>query len=245
MSAEAVVLAVGSILAISAFVWSGRRRLSPTPERESAKDPNAPSDPAVEAMNRLARLLSRVEPDSAEAEARLADARTATEALSQQVLRVVERIEELERQAAYLNEAVDAIRTGDREKIAYVAGKVADDGLRALLLSPQLASRDAFKAEAYVLLASERGSLEECALGYSRLVQALVGQLAQARKRIIALEQSVTMLEATSPVLLIEVGLRRSIDALNLRAEPALRWTAKQELPPGVQGYLLDSQSVS
>lgn len=245
MSSEAIALAGVLVVAISAFVWATLKRGSVAQSETLSGADAVPTDPAIETMTRLARLLSRVEPDSAEAEARLADARAATEALSKQVLRVVERIEDLERQEATLSEAVDAIRTGDREKIAYLAGKVSDDGLRALLLSPHLVARDDFKAEAYVLLANERGSLEECALGYGRLVKALVSQLAQARKRIIALEQSVTMLEATSPVLVIEVGLRKSIDALNLRAEPALRWTAKQELPPGVQGYLLDSQSVS
>lgn len=245
MDSEALAFAVFSILAVSGFVWGIWRVTQPDPASRSATKETEAGDPAVESMNRLARLLSRVEPNSSEAEARLADARNATEALSRQVLRVVERIEELERQAGYLNQAVEAIHGGEREKIAYLAAKVADDGLRRLLLSPFLVSRDDFKAEAYVLLANERGSLEECALGYSRLVKALVSQLAQARKRIIALEQSVTMLEATSPVLVIEVGLRKSIEALNLRAEPALRWTAKQELPPGVQGYLLDGSSAT
>lgn len=200
--------------------------------------PPLPPDPATETVDRLTKLLSRIEPNTAEAEAKLFDARTATETLTRQVLKVVERVENLERQAGYIGQAVEAIQTGQRDKVAYLAGKLGDDSLRSLLLSPYLVSRDDFKIEAFVLLANERGSLEECAAGYGRLVTALVAQLAQARTRIIGLEQSIQMLEASHPLILIEQGLQKSIEALNLRAEPALRWTAKQALPAGVQGYL-------
>lgn len=195
-------------------------------------------DPAQETMDRVTRLLTRIEPNATDAEARLQDARIATDLLTRQVLKVVERVEGLERQADYLNQVTDAIRSGQRTDVAYLAGKMSDDSLRTLLLSPYLTSRSDFQTEAFVLLANERGSLEECAVGYSRLITALVTQLAQARTRIIGMEQSIAMLEASSPILMIETGLQKSLEALNLRAEPALRWTAKQALPSGVQGYL-------
>jgi hypothetical protein len=237
--ANNLVLGILALIALEvAMGWGIWKFIQRRQQNKAEAKPAAPPDPAVETMNQLTRLLANIEPNSVEAEARLMDARIATEALTRQVLKVVERVEDLERQAGYLNRAIDAIRTGQRKEIAYLAGKLGDENLRALLLSPFLATRDDFKTEAFVLLANERGSLEECAAGYVRLVTALVGQLAQARTRIIGLEQSVTMLEATHPVLLIEVGLKESIEALNLRAEPALRWSAKQALPAGVQGYL-------
>lgn len=189
-------------------------------------------------MERVARLLAAIEPNTTKAEAQLRDARMATQTLMAQVIKVVERIEDLERQAGFIAEAVEAIHTGSREQVAYVAAKVSDDSLRQMLQSPYVVSRDDFKTEAFVLLANERGTLEECAAGYGRLVTALCGQLAQARTRATGLEQSIVMLEASHPILMIEQGLSKSIDALNLRATPALRWTAKQALPAGVAGYL-------
>lgn len=212
--------------------WGKRLIEKPSPA------PLPPPDPAVEAMERVTRLLSVIEPNTAKAEAQLRDARMATQTLMSQVLKVVERIESLERQAGYITEAVEAIHSGSREQVAYIAGKVGDDSLRQMLLSPYVCGREDFRSEAFILLANERGTLEECAAGYGRLVTALCGQLAQARTRVTGLEQSVVMLEASHPILLIEQGLSKSIDALNLRATPALRWTAKQALPVGVAGYL-------
>lgn len=218
-------------------LWQ-RVKKEKAPEIEIVAEAPA-QDPAKETMDRLTKLLSKIEPNSAAAEAKLLDARTATEVLTRQVLKVVERVEHLERQADCINQTVVAIRTGQRADIAYLAGKLGDDSLRQILLSPYLVSRPDFQTEAFGLLANERGSLEECAAGYSRLVTALVVQLARARTRILSLEQSVQMLEASHPLLQIEQGLQQSVEALNLRTEPALRWTAKQALPAGVQGYLV------
>ncbi|MCL4295709.1 MAG: hypothetical protein KJ077_08275 [Anaerolineae bacterium] len=239
--ANTLIIGVFVLIALAGIGWAiwkfiEHRRAKAKPAEIEVTPP--PPDPAAEAADRLAQLLARIEPNSATAEAGLLDARIATDLLTRQVLKVVERVETLERRAGYLAQAADAIQAGQRDQVAYLAGKVGDDSLQTLLLSPYLITRADLKTEAFVLLANERGSLEECAAGYSRLITALVGQLAQARTRILGLEQSIQMLEASHPILLIEQGLKESIDALNLRAEPALRWTARQALPAGVQGYL-------
>lgn len=229
-----VFIAALSLLFLGIHLWRTYGHLL----KSRPKPASPPPDPAAETMDRLARLLAKIEPNSAAAEARLQDAKIAAETLMKQALRVVERIEELERQATFINQAADAIKSGQRDQVAYLAGKVGDDSLRTMPLSPYLITRSDFRTEAFILLASERGALEESAAGYGRLVTALVGQLAQARTRVIGLEQQIRMLEASHPILLIEQGLNESIKALNLRAEPALRWTAKQALPAGVQGYI-------
>lgn len=233
-----LLVLVGFIVAIVLFGIYAWNRWGKKALEKPAPPPPAPPDPAAEAMDRVARLLAQIEPNAADAEARLRDAEMAADVLMRQVLKVVDRIEELERQADFINQATDAIQAGQRDQIAYLAGKIGDDSLRALLLSPYLVTRQDFRSEAFVLLANERGTLEESAAGYGRLVTALVGQLAQARTRVIGLDQQIQMLEASHPILLIEQGLNKSIEALNLRAQPALRWTAKQALPAGVAGYL-------
>ena len=207
-------------------------------KEESVAAEAKPADPAIEAMDRLTRLLAAIEPNTSAAEAKLLDAQVAAEVLVKQILRVVERVEELERKADYVSEAIEAIHSGERDRVAYVAGKFNDVSLQALLLSPYVVTRADLKTEAFVLLGHERGSLEECAAGYGRLTTALVAQLAQARSRILGLQQQIQMLEASHPLLQIEHGFQESIKALNLRAQPALRWTAKQALPAGVQSYL-------
>ncbi|GIK37606.1 MAG: hypothetical protein BroJett011_14390 [Chloroflexota bacterium] len=242
VEAVAVLVAIVAVMMGAVHLWRAYGHLLKALFKEQpaalAQAAPPPPDPAKETMDRVTQLLARIEPNSADAEARLQDVRVATDTLTRQVLKLVERVEGLEHQANYLNQVTDAIRSGQRTEIAYLAGKIGDESLRTLLLSSYLVSREDFKTEVFVLLANEHGSLEECAAGYGRLITALVGQLAQARTRIVGLEQSITMLEASSPLLLIEQGLQQSIEALNLRAEPALRWTAKQTLPAGVQGYL-------
>lgn len=239
--ANNVIIGFFVLLALGGIGWAIWKFIEHRRAKTKAADIEItppPPDPAAETMDRLAQLLARIEPNSASAEARLQDARIATETLTRQVLKVVERIENLERQAGYLIQVTEAIQAGQRDQIAYIAARLGDDSLRSILLSPYLVTRADLKTEALVLIANERGGLEECAAGYGRLVTALVTQLAQARIRILSLEQSIQMLEASHPILLIEQGLQSSVDALNLRAEPALRWTAKQALPAGVQGYL-------
>ncbi|MCL4296403.1 MAG: hypothetical protein KJ077_11775 [Anaerolineae bacterium] len=237
-AAASFLLVITSLLLLN-YLWRKYgQNLFKSPAAVHGEEKPPIVDPAKETMDRLAKLLSKIEPNTTDAEARLQDARIATETLIRQVLKVVERVEDLERQANYIGQATEAIQAGRRDDLAYLAGKINDSGLRTLLLSPYLASRTDLKTEAFVLLANERGTLEECAAGYGRLVTALCGQLAQARSRIVGLEQQIEMLEASHPILLIEQGLQESVDALNLRAQPALRWTAKQALPAGVQGYL-------
>lgn len=229
-----ILLVVGVLAALTvAGIWLWHKW-----GRKAIKKPVTPPDPAVETMDRLALLLASIEPNTQEAEKKLMDAKVASENLMRQILVVVEKIEELEREAQHIAQVVEAIRGGKRDEIAYWAGHIRDKTLRPLLLSPYLESRDDLRTEAFVLLANERGTLEECAHGYGKLVSALAGQLAQARNRTIGLEAQVQMLEASHPILLIEKGLSESIDALNLRAQPALRWTAKQQLPSGIRGFL-------
>lgn len=232
----AVVFALTVIGLIGFAVWKLYKRH--VVAQESTTKDDKPNDPAMEAMERLTKLLAAIEPNTTAAESKLRDAQMAAEILVRQILRVVDRIEELERKAGYVSEAIEAIRKGSREDLAYIAGKFSDTGLQTLLLSPYLVTRENMRTEAYVLLGNERGSLEECAAGYGRLTTALVAQLAQARTRALGLQQQIQMLEASHPLLQIEQGFQESVKALNLRAQPALRWTAKQSLPSGVQGYL-------
>lgn len=209
-------------------------QVSLAPEQPAPKE----AKPIQQAMLRLTDLLAGLEPNTQEADIRLMDARQWTETLVSQVLRVVEKIEEMEEQVKNLGEAIEAINSGQRDKVAYAAGKVTDPVIQQLLRSPYIIRRPEFRTDAITLISGEMGTLEQWGRSYSNFVTALFAQLAQVRDRAVMLQAGRNMLEASKPVLQIQTSLDEAGTALQLRAQPALRMMARQALPGPASGLL-------
>lgn len=194
-------------------------------------------DKTADSMNRLITLLSTIEPNVERAESCLLDAQVQTEILVNQILRVVQKVEELELRVICIENIISALQSDDRQGVVFNVAKLDDLILQKFLMSPFILRQD-LKIEALSLLSYERGTVIKFGESYSRLVTSLVNQLSLARGKINGLQQQIQMLEATHPLLVIESSLKKSVDVLNLRAQPALRWTAKKEIPAQIQGYL-------
>lgn len=194
--------------------------------------------PIQEAMNNLTVLLSQIQPNAEEADKKLTDARVWTETLVSHVLGVVEKIELIRSEVGHLSAALDALNTGQREQVAYAAGKVADGDIRRLLLSPYVLTDSHFKVEAIVLISSQLGAREQWSESYQRFASALFGQIAEVKARALSLEQGRDMLQASHPVLIIQKSLNEAQDALRLKS-PGIRYAARQSLPGSVSVNLL------
>lgn len=232
-----LLLAAGVISVIYTVFILFKRVPLPEPE----KPPAAPEEarPIQQAMVKLSDFLAQMEPNVQEADTRLLDAKQWTETLVSQVLRVVEKIEEMESQIKSLGDAIEAINSGERDKVAYAAGLIADPTIRQILRSPYVVKRQDFRAEAITLISGEMGTLVQWGRSYGNFVTALFTQISLARDKAVMLEAGRDMLEASKPVLQIQVSLNEARDALQLRAQPALRMMARQALPaPAVR--LLD-----
>jgi hypothetical protein len=231
------LLLVGAGIATIYAVFLLLRSMVPKPDSEPAPIPTE-AKPIQQAMVKLSDLLAQLEPNVQEADAKLLDAQTWTGALVAQVLRVVEKIEEMEGQVKALGEAIEAINGGERDKVAYAAGKVADPTIRQILRSPYIVKRPDFRADAITLISGEMGTLEQWGRSYGNFVTALFAQISMARDKAVMLQAGRDMLEASQPVLLIQMSLNEASDALRLRAQPALRMMARQALPAPVVSLL-------
>lgn len=239
-----VIFFIISAFSIVWLIWYGWKLYK---DRKSNKEvmsqgknlvKNLEEDKTTESMSRLLNLLSSIEPNVEKAEAKILDAQIQTEILVNQILRVTQKIEELEIKIEIISDIVSSIRENNRENLVYSAARLNDNILQKFLLSTYILSRQELKNEAYVLLLYEKGTMEQIGESYSRMVSALVSQLSLARGKIAGLQQQIQMLESSHPLLQIESSLKDSVEVLNLRAQPALRWTAKREVPANIQGYL-------
>lgn len=196
------------------------------------------AQPVQAAMDDLARVLSEIRPNAQEADTRLTDARTKAETMASLVIGLVEKTANLERQLQALHDALAAIETGQRDKVAMAAGKIDSAVIRRCLGTPHVLTRPDYRADVVTLISSDIGTVEHWRDSYTRYTTALFGQVMEIERRVAALEAGREFLQATEPLIEIRQNLNAASEALQLK-RPDVRYTARMTLPGDLSQHLL------
>lgn len=207
---------VGVIVCIRLVQW-----VRPLLEETMIEETVVPADAAgiLTALTDIGEALDLARQDRNAAVVELQAAEVQATVLVSLIRRMVAQAATLERGVEDLQQALDAVASGDRQRMAQAAGAV-DAHLGSLLLESN--GDEAYRADLAALIAGQVGSCRKQARTNRQMASAWTGVLGQYRMRTGNLRAGLHLADAVEPLVRLDAHLGEAEKALSAACAPRL-----------------------
>jgi len=205
--------------------------------REQASEEIQDQEASVitETMRNLSQTLATIESDGSKASLLLLDAQTYTQSLVELIQAIALKAQDMAEEAEQLQEALEAIASGDPLQIAQAAGQVEDAQIRTLMLSKVRA--EDFWQDTAMLISSQLGTLLQWEKGYRKFASNLLAEVSKAKAQLAASSAALELVGTSRPLLQAQTNLNEAQTYLQIQRQPGL-YEAAQALPAINAGLL-------
>ncbi len=216
-----IVVLTGLII-FAGVIFFGYRYLSRN-KPQVKKDAPAPKE--VKAMSKEIDALSSVlaslnNAKRENANIKINDAQTVARHVLKSAAAFAKRVEDYQRRANLLDEALKALQDKDRKMLAILSGRIStfDGDISLALLSDVSFENDKYWLSILSLIASQLGVYNQWGTIYQEYSASLVNKVTVEKSRIIMLSSAGEFIEASRPLLEIQKHLEEAQALLRLNS---------------------------
>ncbi len=178
------------------------------------------ADRVSDTLADLGRRLDDIERNRDQAIVKLQDANLLASTLVNLIRRTVAKSKSLMRECQLLENALEALVSGDPLHIAQAAGQLDDDHIRNLMLETN--GDESYRNSVIHLVATQTGATRSSANALSELSNAWIESLTSYRAQTARLSVVIDVLDAARPLSSLDTSLRVAQSFLMMKDKPEL-----------------------